>query len=242
MMRTRALLPWGASAAGLLMWEACGGDIWLAQLLGVGPAGRTQSILVALHSAGRWAAAAALLCWAILALRAGAAGEPSRAEHGFAWGLTLILLLLVPVIKRFSLTSCPWDLALFGGSAQYLSHWTLWWPGSGDGGPGHCFPSGHAASAFAFAPGVWLWWRYDRRRAWAWAAAVTAAGLVATVTQTMRGAHFLSHSLWTAWLCAAVSAWAMRLSARSRAAYSAGRPGDDAWASPPQSISRVDSP
>ena len=39
------------------------------------------------------------------------------------------------------------ELAEFGGVAQHVSHWSL---GVLDGGPGHCFPSGHASSAFAF--------------------------------------------------------------------------------------------
>ena len=52
-------------------------------------------------------------------------------------------LLAVAALKRHSPTSCPWSLQEFGGHAVYLSHWR-WRP---DGGPGHCFPSGHASGA-----------------------------------------------------------------------------------------------
>jgi len=39
-----------------------------------------------------------------------------------------------------------------------------------------------------------------------WLAAALAAGLVLGVAQQLRGAHFMSHTLWSAWLCWVV-AW-----------------------------------
>jgi membrane-associated PAP2 superfamily phosphatase len=102
-----------------------------------------------LHDGGR------LLGWAVLAAlvvniwRPWWSG-PTRGER-VAWVLvTLACLLLVPALKRVSATSCPWDLQAFGGVANYVSHWQL---GVADGGPGHCFPSGHAVAAFAFISG-----------------------------------------------------------------------------------------
>ena len=68
-------------------------------------------------------------------------------------------LLVVSLIKRASLTSCPWDLAEFGGPAQYVSHWVL---GLADGGGAHCFPGGHASAALAFV-GVALPWLSGRQ-------------------------------------------------------------------------------
>lgn len=43
---------------------------------------------------------------------------------------------LVPTLKQFSLTLCPWDLLEFGGRAQSVAHGQ---PGVADGGPGRCF-------------------------------------------------------------------------------------------------------
>jgi membrane-associated PAP2 superfamily phosphatase len=34
-----------------------------------------------------------------------------------------------------------------------------------------------------------------------WLAGAAATGLVLGVAQQMRGAHFMSHTLWTGWLC-----------------------------------------
>ena len=62
---------------------------------------------------------------------------------------SLLVLTAVFLLKGQSLTSCPWELAEFSGSARYVSHWT--W-GSTDGGEGRCFPAGHASAAFCFFP------------------------------------------------------------------------------------------
>jgi membrane-associated PAP2 superfamily phosphatase len=127
------------------------------------------------------------------------------------WALVLLVLLsllAVNLVKINSLTSCPWDLQLFGGSARYVSHWAL---GQGDGGSGRCFPGGHASSAFAFL-GLCLPWLApapDTQRAPAaglrWLGFLLLAGLTAGAVQTLRGAHFPSHTLWTLLICGSVS-------------------------------------
>ncbi|WP_409661964.1 phosphatase PAP2 family protein [Caldimonas sp.] len=189
----------------ILVWEGSRGDLWVARAVGSADGFHWRGQVLfrdILHDGGRWLSAVTLGAWALWAAGIGEASDgPRRGERWRAWGLTVALLLLVPAVKRLSLASCPWDLALFGGTARYLSHWVLWWPGAGDGGPGHCFPAGHATSAFAFLPGVWLWWQHDRRKAMAWGAAVLAAGVLVSLAQTVRGAHFVSHNLWTAWIC-----------------------------------------
>ena len=76
--------------------------------------------------------------------------------------MVLLCVLVVPALKRLSSTSCPWDLALFGGVARHLSHWR--W-GVADGGAGHCFPSGHAVAAFAFISGWFALRSHDPRAA-----------------------------------------------------------------------------
>lgn len=122
-----------------------------------------------------------------------------RAE--MAVGVTLGLVA-TSLIKRFSLTSCPWELQDFGGAAQYVSHWT-WFVA--DGGGGHCFPGGHASAALAFValPLPWLASHNERSRAWGRSLliAILAMGLLFGLTQTLRGAHYPSHTLWTTLLC-----------------------------------------
>lgn len=150
-----------------------------------------------------WVLVLGLTAWA--AWPVGAWRTWSRTER---WGLVAAIwlsLLLVVSIKRLSLSSCPWDLAEFGGSAQYVSHWQ--W-GVADGGGGHCFPGGHVSTAFGFLAVPLWWWRRAPAQARIALALILAIGLGLGWVQQMRGAHYLSHNLWTAWLCAA-TAWAV---------------------------------
>lgn len=200
-----AAVPLLATLALLLLWDASGADLWLTRAVG-GPAGfawrdawLTRTLL---HDGGRWLAAGVLLAVLAGLWRPQATG-PSSGDRWRAVGAVLAGLLLVPLIKQASATSCPWDLAEFGGHALYVSHWRF---GVADGGPGHCFPSGHAVSAFAFLPLVYLWRGHRPGRARAWLAGVLLAGLAFGVAQWLRGAHYPSHTLWSAWLCWAVAA------------------------------------
>lgn len=111
---------------------------------------------------------------------------------------TFVALIIVSMIKLHSRTSCPWDLQEFGGVARYVSHWSWGIP---DGGTGGCFPAGHASAGFAFLGGFFAFRHALPETARRWLAGVMLAGLVLGLAQQMRGAHYLSHTLWTAWLC-----------------------------------------
>lgn len=191
-----ALLP-------LLAWDATGADMavarWFADASGFywRDAWWTRGLL---HEGGRAAGVLALLLLAAHGLRPGVP-RPLRAERLYALAVVLLVALAVPALKRLSLISCPWDLAVFGGVAQHVSHWRF---GVADGGPGRCFPSGHAVTAFALWGAALLWWPHRPRRAWALAAGVAVAGAVLGAGQVMRGAHYPSHVFWSAWLCAAL--------------------------------------
>jgi membrane-associated PAP2 superfamily phosphatase len=90
-------------------------------------------------------------------------------------------------------------MAEFGGVAQHLSHWVGWFVA--DGGGGHCFPAGHAATGFAFVGGYFALRSHLPRLARRWLVGAIAVGLVLGLVQQLRGAHFMSHTLWTAWIC-----------------------------------------
>lgn len=199
--------PWARDAALLagtlllvLAWDVASGDRVLSAWAG-GAAGfplRAPGTWASrLHEAGRVLSAGGLALLAAHAL-----WRRRDAAHRWTLFATLLTLLAVPALKRLSSTSCPWDVADFGGSVPYVPH--LWWWLS-DGGPGHCFPSGHAVGAFAFlVPALALRLRSPRRAGWA-LAAVTLLGLLFGAVQVMRGAHYLSHVLWSGWLCLALA-------------------------------------
>lgn len=196
----------GIALLAVLAWDALAWDHAVSQALGgrlAFPLRDAASWASQLHEAGRWVSGlllVALVLHAGWSLRAGPRGPRSWAAWA-AWtaAATVAVMAAVPALKRASSTSCPWDLADFGGHVPYLPHWP-WLPA--DGGPGHCFPSGHAVAAFAFLVPA-LAWRRQRpvasRRA---LVLVLAAGAVFGAVQVLRGAHFVSHVLWSAWLCA----------------------------------------
>jgi len=203
------------AAALLLAWDFSGLDLAAARMFGnaQGFAWRDAWLTkTALHEGGR------LLAWLVLLAMVGALvradlqarrqGWPRTAAfwHRLRWlGVTLVCLVTVPALKRISTTSCPWDLAEFGGVAPYVGHWAL---GVSDGGPGLCFPSGHAVAAFAFL-GLYFQTRDQHPAAARWVlGGVLAAGCAFGWAQMVRGAHFPSHTLWSAWICWTICATA----------------------------------
>jgi membrane-associated PAP2 superfamily phosphatase len=223
-LRGRRDLEW--TLLGLLLlalWELSGLDPVVAGWYGsaAGFAWRDSAwTRTLLYDGGRLVAAVLLIGMAIDAARRPRPQAPARAEKLYWLMVAIACLLLAP---HFTLSSCPWDLTLFGGRVPYVPHWRL---DLADGGPGHCFPSGHAVSGFAFLPLYFLWRRHDARIARAWLIAVLLLGAIAGWTQLVRGAHFPSHTLWSGWLCwtlAATAAWAAE-QRRALALARGGRP------------------
>lgn len=194
--------PLIVSVAGLLFllgWDSTGLDLTLARWFG-GAGGFAWRdnwwLTTVVHEGGR-AAAFALAAWLVLKLLL-RPRDPDRARNAWLLATAIGGMLLVSVIKRQSQSSCPWDLQPFGGHVAHVSHW-LW--GLSDGGPGHCFPAGHASAGFAWLAGWFAWRDRHPRRARAWLVGALAVGLLLGLAQQARGAHFASHTLWTAWLC-----------------------------------------
>jgi membrane-associated PAP2 superfamily phosphatase len=136
----------------------------------------------------------------------------TRPQRIYLLAAVATCLVVVALLKRTSALHCPWGLAEFGGAHAYLRLFDPVPPGWQHGA---CFPAGHALSAFAYIGGYFAWRGIDRRVAAVWLATVLLIGTFAGVSQQLRGAHFLSHTLWTAWLCWSLSA-ALAWLARAR--------------------------
>ncbi|MBB1076838.1 phosphatase PAP2 family protein [Rhodoferax sp. 4810] len=202
-----------------LVWDTTGLDLWVMRQLGSAQGFALQNnwwLETVLHQRARQ------LAWVVFAALALMVWRPQgffrrlpryqRAEMLLG---VLFALALISYAKHFSLTSCPWDLQQFGGVAVYHSHWAWGVP---DGGSGKCFPGGHASSALAFlAVPLSLLASSDaghRRAGWLSLLGVLLAGLVLGAAQTLRGAHFPSHTLWTGlmcWLAALLNHWVWQL-------------------------------
>jgi membrane-associated PAP2 superfamily phosphatase len=87
-----------------------------------------------------------------------------------------VIAVAVNLLKYYSPYSCPWDLPQFGGTEPHA---------------GRCLPAAHPLTGFA------LFGLYP---------ALRQAAMPRAAVQVARGAHFVSHVLWTAWL-----AWALTL-------------------------------
>ena len=186
----------------LLAWDAVGLDLPLARWFGAasGFAWRDRALFMLLtHELPRHLALALVLALAWGAWRPwGFLRRLAPWERLQLLASVLLALATVALLKRVSATSCPWDLAEFGGIARYVSHWA--WALQ-DGGSGHCFPAGHASAALAFLAPWPLLRRVAPALAVSWLVWALACGMALGGFQQMRGAHYLSHTLWSAWIC-----------------------------------------
>lgn len=219
--RQRILLWTLASFLGLVAWDLSGLDLWMAQWFGTSKGFALEAHWLwrdALHDNIRhwpWLLELALLI--SIGLPFGNLKKISLARRAQFGLTTLAALLVVSGIKTWSNTSCPWDLQQFGGVANYISHWA--W-GVKDSGNGGCFPAGHASAGFAFIGGFFAFRHKLPKSAWRWFAGAMVVGLVLGIAQQIRGAHYMSHTFWTAWLCwtsaALIDHGVSRLIARKR--------------------------
>ena len=111
----------------------------------------------------------------------------------------------ISLMKHASVSHCPWDLQRYGGTEPYVR--LLEWMPAGISA-GHCMPAGHASSALWLISIAAFWWPHRRRTAILVAGAMLTLGLTVGWLQQLRGAHFLTHTLWSAWV-ACVLVWAI---------------------------------
>ncbi|MEQ9464986.1 MAG: phosphatase PAP2 family protein [Haliea sp.] len=110
--------------------------------------------------------------------------------------------LTVSVIKQLVSMDCPWSLQRYGGTREFIG---LLQRRPADYPDSACFPSGHASAGYSWLA-LFFFFKATRPR-WRWAGLFFALtlGLVFGFAQQLRGAHFLSHDLWTLVLCWSVS-------------------------------------
>lgn len=205
MQRSTRRLAIASAAAffALVAWDIVGLDLWLASLAG-GPQGfplRDHWFLTnVLHSGAKWLAWGLVLFLSVsVTWPTGLLERLSMSRRAQLAATAFIASGFVSLLKAGSHISCPWDLREFGGVAHHISHWAGW--SKFDGGSGGCFPAGHATTGFAFVGGYFALRKDLPRLARIWLAAALFAGLVLGVSQQLRGAHFMSHTLWSAWIC-----------------------------------------
>jgi len=104
---------------------------------------------------------------------------------------------VVAILKHYNQHGCPWDLAIYGGNLPFFE---LFSNPPSDMEAGRCFPAGHPSGGFALLAFYFAfmrsWPRFADRMLWL----ALFSGLLMGFVQIMRGAHFLSHVLWSGWV------------------------------------------
>ncbi|HWK51622.1 MAG TPA: phosphatase PAP2 family protein [Steroidobacter sp.] len=109
---------------------------------------------------------------------------------------------LVGLLKTLTNVDCPRDLSEFGGRFPFIH---LFEHRPADLRHAQCFPAAHASSGYALLALYFLFRERSRVAArWGLAAGVLL-GLTFGIAQQARGAHFVSHDVWSAMLVWTVS-------------------------------------
>lgn len=125
-----------------------------------------------------------------------------------------ITTLTVSVLRHLTHVTCPWDLLRYGGEVAYVPIFSPLPPGMEAGA---CFPAGHASSAYAWVALYYYFRVVSARYRWYGLAFGLALGLTFDIAQQLRGAHFVSHGLWTlgiAW-CVATGVYLLTLNEKT---------------------------
>ena len=105
--------------------------------------------------------------------------------------------LSVSALKATSNMDCPWDVQGLGGERPHL---TLYDARPHDLPHGRCFPAGHASGGYAWVALYFAFLMIRPRWRWRGLATGLGVGLTYGIAQQLRGAHFLSHDLWSVFL------------------------------------------
>ncbi|MEZ5931782.1 MAG: phosphatase PAP2 family protein [Alphaproteobacteria bacterium] len=130
------------------------------------------------------------------------AGLPARGVTAWRWPLLYLAsampacAAIVGLLKAWTNMDCPYDLVGFGGDRPFVGLFEI----RPEGLPrGRCFPGGHASGGYGYLGLYFL----GRRHGLALPGLLIplVAGAILGLTQQLRGAHFMSHDLWTLAIC-----------------------------------------
>lgn len=163
-----------------------------------------------LHDGGRrmMLSLAVLAALALVASWLSPRWQAWRPRLGYLLLVVLLSVAAVNLGKQFSNVDCPWDLASYGGERV---HYGLFDAKPLDAPRGRCFPGGHSSSGFALLALYFVALSAGLRRPALMLLPGILLGSVFAVDQWVRGAHFPSHDLTTAYLCWGVAVLCLRL-------------------------------
>ncbi len=117
--------------------------------------------------------------------------KAKRWYLGYLFWVSIIAAGAIGIIKSHSAHACPWNMTV---PTTTGFEWDF------SAKKGHCFPGGHAATGFMIMTGFFVFRLSNKKLAYICLFAGIILGLVMGWGQMMRGAHFFSHNIWTAWV------------------------------------------
>jgi membrane-associated PAP2 superfamily phosphatase len=156
-------------------------------------------LTVWMHIRLKWLMVAIALASLVLALLSYRLSRLSEHRLSLLWVFAgmVISTTVVSVFKHYSVHGCPWDIVLYGGSLPLLDLFTS--PPAGTEA-GACFPAGHPSGGFALMAFYFAFMHSKPRFSVLMLWIGLFMGLLMGLVQVVRGAHFLSHVLWSGWL------------------------------------------
>lgn len=124
--------------------------------------------------------------------------QPYRRGWWFLFAGMASAAIIVSIGKQFSHLHCPWGLTRYGGAWPYVPLFGTLPP---DAEAGQCFPAGHASAGYGFFTLYFFLLHYRPDKKWLGLAFGIGMGFIYGFAQQLRGAHFLSHDLWTLAIC-----------------------------------------
>jgi membrane-associated PAP2 superfamily phosphatase len=110
--------------------------------------------------------------------------------------------LLVGLLKNSTHIFTPWDLQFFGGDKPYIRIFDSVYTGASIG---HAFPGGHSSGGFAYVSTFFALSAMGSKYRYHGLVIPLLMGMLFAATQEIRGAHFLSHDLFSFAICWLVS-------------------------------------
>lgn len=214
------LLPLLAFVLANIVLLALGGDRWIADQLYAWEGGQwalRDSFITTtvIHETGKRISIVAWLAVVAAAIvaRRRPALTPWRAPLLRLALSVLLATLLVSLLKHLTHMDCPWDLQGYGGNRPYIGLFASRPSGLKASG---CFPAGQASAGYAWVALYFFFLAVRPRWRWFGLGLGIAAGALFGIAQQLRGAHFLSHDLWTLMLCWSVALVLYRAGMRGR--------------------------
>ena len=117
----------------------------------------------------------------------------------FTYTLLCIILstVLVAAGKKYTNIDCPWDMDIYSGTRPYIS---IFGDKPDNLEPGRCFPGGHSSGGFSLLLLYFLFRDKNKKIALTGLGFALALGSTFALGQWARGAHFISHDIWSAFI------------------------------------------